>query len=58
MKKAAIYVRVSTQEQAQEGFSIPEQTERLTKYCEAHGWTIGNIYTDPGSLEPIPTGPL
>ena len=31
MKKAAIYVRVSTQEQAQEGFSIPEQTERLTK---------------------------
>ena len=48
MKKAAIYVRVSTQEQAQEGFSIPEQTERLTKYCEAHGWTIGNIYTDPG----------
>lgn len=48
MKKAAIYVRVSTQEQAQEGFSIPEQTERLTKYCEAHDWSVGQIYTDPG----------
>lgn len=48
MKTVAIYVRVSTQEQASEGYSIQEQTERLTKYCEAHGWTIANIYTDPG----------
>ena len=28
--KAGIYIRVSTQEQAQEGYSIEAQTERLT----------------------------
>ena len=31
MKKVAIYVRVSTQEQAVEGYSISEQIDRLTK---------------------------
>lgn len=48
MKKVAIYVRVSSQEQANEGYSIQEQTERLTKYCEAHGWIRVKVYTDPG----------
>lgn len=46
--RTAIYVRVSTQEQAKEGYSIGEQTERLTKFCEAQGWTIINVYTDAG----------
>jgi len=46
--KAAIYIRVSTQEQAEEGHSIPMQTERLKKYCEAKGWLVASIYTDPG----------
>ena len=44
----AIYVRVSTKEQAAEGYSIGEQTERLQKFCEAHGWHIFQIYTDAG----------
>lgn len=48
MKKVAIYVRVSTQEQAVEGYSISEQTDRLTKYCDAHGWIVVKVYTDPG----------
>ena len=48
MNKVAIYVRVSTQEQANEGYSIQEQTERLTKYCEAHGWIVAKVYSDPG----------
>ena len=48
----AAYVRVSTQEQAQEGYSIGEQTERLSKYCEAKGWTLKKVYEDdPASLE-------
>ena len=47
MKKVAIYVRVSTQEQV-DGYSIQEQIERLTKYCEAHGWMLVGSYTDPG----------
>lgn len=46
--RVIIYVRVSTQEQAKEGYSIQEQIERLQKYCEAMGWTIYKIYTDPG----------
>lgn len=46
--RVAIYVRVSTQEQANEGYSVGEQTERLTKYCDAMGWEVYKIYTDGG----------
>lgn len=46
--RVGIYPRVSTQEQAKEGYSIGEQTARLNKYCEAMGWTVVNCYTDPG----------
>lgn len=46
--KVGIYIRVSTREQAQEGYSIGEQQERLTKYVEAKNWTLTKIYTDPG----------
>lgn len=46
--KVAIYPRVSSAESAKEGYSIGEQTERLTKYCEAMGWTVYKAYTDPG----------
>ena len=46
--RVVIYVRVSTQEQAKEGYSIQEQIERLQKYCEAMGWTVVKVYTDPG----------
>lgn len=44
----AIYIRVSSLEQAEKGYSIPEQTDRLKKYCEAKDWQVGKIYTDPG----------
>lgn len=44
----ALYPRVSSQEQAKEGYSIGEQIERLNKYCEAMGWTVYKTYTDPG----------
>lgn len=46
--RVIIYVRVSTQEQAREGYSIQEQIERCNKYAEAMGWTVVKIYTDPG----------
>lgn len=42
------YVRVSTQEQAKEGYSVGEQTERLAKYCDAMGWTVVGSFLDPG----------
>ena len=46
--KVALYIRVSTQEQAKEGYSIGEQETRLKKYAEAMDWEIYKIYVDPG----------
>lgn len=46
--KVALYVRVSTLEQAEEGYSIGEQKDKLKKYCEIKDWTITKIYSDPG----------
>lgn len=43
-----LYVRVSTAEQAKEGYSIGEQTLRLGKYADAHDWTVYKTYTDGG----------
>ena len=48
MRRAAIYIRVSTQEQAQEGYSVGEQKERLIAYCKAQDWLIADIYVDGG----------
>ena len=47
-KRVFIYVRVSTQEQAEEGYSLGEQEERLKKYSEAMGWTVMKVYNDGG----------
>ena len=46
--RVALYPRVSTLEQARDGYSINEQIERMKKYCEAHGWEVVKIYTDAG----------
>ena len=46
--RVALYLRVSTQEQAKEGYSIGEQEKRLKKYAEAMDWEIYKIYIDPG----------
>lgn len=43
-----IYIRVSTIEQAKEGYSIPAQKERLIAYCVAQGWTDYKFYIDEG----------
>ena len=45
---AALYVRVSTAEQFEAGYSVQEQTEKLKAYCLAMGWNDYKIYTDPG----------
>lgn len=44
----AIYIRVSTQEQAVEGYSIDVQKERLSNYCKAKDWIITEEYVDAG----------
>jgi site-specific DNA recombinase len=43
-----IYVRVSTQEQANEGYSIAAQKERLKAFCAAQGWEEYKFYVDEG----------
>lgn len=48
MNRVALYVRVSTKEQANEGYSISVQTEKLTNYAKAKGYEIVGTYTDPG----------
>jgi len=45
---AAIYVRVSTQDQAQHGFSLNAQQEALQNYAKALGYEIFKIYRDEG----------
>ena len=48
MTRAAIYARVSTEDQAKEGFSLDAQTESLRNYCKARGWEIAGEYVDDG----------
>ena len=46
--RAAIYTRVSTEDQAKEGFSLDAQIEKLRAYCLARGWTVAGEYVDDG----------
>lgn len=46
--RAALYTRVSTEEQANEGFSLDAQMRRLEMYCEMEGWTIAGRYREEG----------
>jgi site-specific DNA recombinase len=45
---AAIYVRVSTEDQAKHGISLQAQEEALKNYCSALGYEIFRIYKDEG----------
>lgn len=47
-KLCGLYMRVSTEDQAREGFSLPEQKERLEIFCKFKGYTIIDCYTDAG----------
>lgn len=43
-----IYERVSTKNQAREGFSLAEQGDRLRKLCDYKGYEIHKVYVEPG----------
>ena len=47
-KIAGIYIRVSTEDQAREGFSLKEQEKRLRAMCEYKGYEVYKIYKDSG----------
>ena len=47
-KIAGIYIRVSTLDQAREGFSLGQQEEQLKAFCERKGYEIYKVYADEG----------
>jgi site-specific DNA recombinase len=46
-RRAAIYVRVSSDEQVQ-GYSLDAQEHAGRLYCEMHGWKVAKLYRDEG----------
>jgi site-specific DNA recombinase len=48
MKRAAIYIRVSTDEQAEEGYSLAAQERACRMYAEVQGWSVVRVYADEG----------
>ncbi len=45
--RVGLYPRVSGHEQ-EDNYSIPDQIDRMTKYCESRDWMVYKIYTDSG----------
>ena len=46
--KAAIYSRVSTEEQAKEGLSVEAQIDKCKSFCNARDWKVFKVYKDAG----------
>ena len=51
MAKAHLYIRVSTDEQADRGFSQRDQAERLTAYCQRLQIDIGKVIFEDHSAK-------
>jgi len=47
--RAALYIRVSTEEQAMHGYSLQAQEDNLIQYAREHGYKIVDIYRDEGN---------
>lgn len=47
-KVAGIYIRVSTEDQVREGFSLGEQEEKLKQLCKYKDYKIHKVYKDAG----------
>lgn len=46
--RVAIYTRVSTREQAKEGYSLGAQENTLRNHCKIRKWEVVKIYADEG----------
>ena len=46
--RAAIYSRVSTEQQADEGWSLGEQERRCREHIEREGWTYVKTFAEAG----------
>ncbi|MCO6498076.1 MAG: recombinase family protein [Chitinophagaceae bacterium] len=51
MQTVVIYTRVSTDEQAEKGYSLADQENRLRKYCEAKNYEIAQHFQDDHSAK-------
>ncbi|MGJ1243279.1 recombinase family protein [Sphingobacterium siyangense] len=51
MKTAYLYVRVSTDEQKKKGYSLPEQEDRLLKYCDYNNIKVLGVYREDYSAK-------
>jgi len=51
MKSAYLYVRVSTDEQKRKGYSLPEQEDRLLKYCEINDIKVKAVFREDYSAK-------
>ncbi len=47
-KRVALYARVSTERQAEEGFGLKAQVDRLRAFAVSKGWEIAGEYVDGG----------
>ena len=47
-RRAILYARVSTDEQARSGYSLAQQLEALRVYCEREGYEVLQEVWDPG----------
>ncbi|MFS0837226.1 recombinase family protein [Paenibacillus sp. 1P03SA] len=46
--RVVLYIRVSTDDQARDGFSIEAQKRKLISYCDSQDWTVTDVYIDEG----------
>ena len=46
--RVSLYIRVSTEDQAREGYSIQAQRNKLEAYCVSQGWNVVGFYIDDG----------
>ena len=45
---AVIYIRVSSTQQVEEGYSLETQEKILRQYCEVMDWKVQEVYRDKG----------
>ena len=48
MNKAIGYIRVSTEQQAEEGVSLAAQKAKIAAWCEVNEYELANVYVDSG----------
>lgn len=53
MKKVILYIRVSTDEQAEKGYSLNDQEERLIRHSERNQWEVVKIFKEDHSAKTL-----